>query len=374
MPRWVRVRASHWREYRRRALAAGACVLFLFVAGCHPQQAPEEAPVGPLEKLSQYALFVGDPAAQEPAEGVIPYDLNTPLFSDYAQKYRFIKLPRGTRATYRRDDVFDFPVGTLIAKTFAYPFDERNPSLGRRLIETRILKHDSDGWVALPYVWNEAQTEATLDVAASPVDVSWTGSDGRKRTNSYIIPNTNQCKGCHLAGERLIPIGPKARHLNRDFAYREGSENQLGHWSRLGALEGAPPQAEVPRLPVWDDPTSGTLDARARAWLEINCAHCHNPDGPARNSGLDLLASQRNPASFGIYKSPVAAGRGSGGLEFDIVPGKPDQSILAFRIASADAGVMMPELGKRLVHAEGVALVREWIKTLPDPRAGRGRG
>ncbi len=130
---------------------------------------------------------------------------------------------------------------------------------------------------------------------------------------------------------------------------------------------GAPTPAEAPRLAVWDDPASGTLDARARAWLEINCAHCHNPDGPARNSVLDLLASQRNPTSFGIMKTPVAAGLGSGGRSYDIVPGQPDQSIMAYRIASTHPGVMMPELGKRLVHEEGVALIREWIAAMPVP-------
>ena len=128
-----------------------------------------------------------------------------------------------------------------------------------------------------------------------------------------------------------------------------------------------PSPAEAPRLAVWDDPKSGTLDARARAWLEINCAHCHNPQGPARNSGLDLLASQQKPTSFGIGKPPVAAGIGSGGLAFDIVPGQPDKSILVYRIASTHPGIMMPELGKRLVHDEGVALIREWIAAMPAP-------
>ena len=116
----------------------------------------------------------------------------------------------------------------------------RDPSKGRRLIETRILKHDFDGWVGLPYVWNASQTEATLDVAGDTVDVSWIHTDGRTRTNNYIIPNVNQCKGCHKSGEVMTPIGPKARHLNRDFAYRDGTENQLAHWSRLGAMAGAP--------------------------------------------------------------------------------------------------------------------------------------
>ncbi len=358
------------------AFAAWVCVLQAVTSGCGSRSAPETAPTPvpvaessrPFEKLSQYGLFAGEPAAQVPADGVIPYDLNSALFSDYAEKFRFIKLPAGRTASYRDVDTFEFPVGTVIAKTFAYPRNARDPSQGRRLIETRILKREPDGWVGLPYVWNAAQTEATLDVAGDTVDVSWIHSDGRPRTNNYIIPNSNQCKGCHKSGEVMTPIGPKARHLNRDFAYREGRENQLAHWGRLGVLTGAPSPNEAPRLAAWDDPKSGTLDARARAWLEINCAHCHNPDGPARNSGLDLLASQRNPTAFGVYKVPVAAGLGSGGRQYDIVPGQPDQSIVAYRIASTHPGVMMPELGKRLVHEEGVALVRQWIAAMADSK------
>jgi uncharacterized repeat protein (TIGR03806 family) len=345
--------------------------LLLAVPGCGTHEAPQKAPVErkdpaqPFERLSQYALFVGEPAGQQPARGVVPYDLNSALFSDYAEKYRFVKLPAGTRAIYRETDVFEFPVGTIIAKTFAFPRDARAPSQGRRLIETRILKHDQNGWVGLPYVWNDAQTEATLDVAGDTVDVSWIHTDGRTRTDNYIIPNANQCKGCHTTGDTMRPIGPKARHLNRDFAYKERTENQLAHWSRLGVLQAAPSPEAAPRLAAWDDARTGTLDARARAWLEINCAHCHNPEGPARNSGLDLLASVKDPTAFGIYKPPVAAGIGSGGLEYDIVPGQPDRSIMVYRIASTHPGVMMPELGKRLVHEEGVALVREWIAAMP---------
>jgi uncharacterized repeat protein (TIGR03806 family) len=356
---------------RPSTFAAWAVLLSLAMSGCGSRSVPAPvappAPAQPFEKLSQYALFIGEPAGQIPAEGVIPYDLNSPLFSDYAEKSRFVKLPMGTHATYREVDAFEFPIGTVIAKTFAYPRDARDPSKGRRLIETRILEREPDGWVGRPYIWNEAQTEATLDVAGDTVDVSWIHTDGRTRTNNYIIPNSNQCKGCHKAGEMMVPIGPKARHLNRDFAYREGTENQLAHWTRLGVLAGAPSPSEAPRLAVWDDPKSGTLDARTRAWLEINCAHCHNPEGPARNSGLDLLTSQHNPTSFGVYKVPIAAGIGSGGRAYDIVPGQPDQSIIAYRIASTHPGVMMPELGKRLVHEEGVALVREWIAAMPVP-------
>src|ERR1700728_112657 len=143
---------------------------------------------------------------------------------------------------------------------------------------------------------------------------------------------------------------------------------QVGRGHDADRPAGAPSPSGAPRLAAWDDPKSGTLDARARAWLEINCAHCHNPGGPARNSGLDLLASQHNPTAFGIYKVPVAAGPGSGGRQYDIVPGRPDQSIVAYRIASTHPRVMMPELGKRMVHEEGVALVRQWIAEMPGSK------
>jgi uncharacterized repeat protein (TIGR03806 family) len=350
-------------------LASAGCTTRTAPVPAVAAPAPVAAVTGPFERLSQYALFSGNPREQVPAPGVIPYDLNSALFSDYAEKFRFVKLPEGTQATYHADQVFEFPVGTVIAKTFAYPADARDPSQGRRLIETRILKHEADGWVGLPYVWNKDQTEAALDVAGDTVDVSWIHTDGRARTVNYIIPNANQCKGCHKAGETMLPIGPKARHLNRDFAYRERTENQLAHWAKERALAGAPDPSLAPRLAVWSDPKSGSLDERARAWLEINCAHCHSPQGPARTSGLDLLASQRNPTAFGINKPPVAAGIGSGGLAYDIVPGEPDRSILTYRIASTHPGVMMPELGKRLVHEEGVALVREWIAAMRGPSA-----
>ncbi len=350
-----------------RALAVWAGAFLLVVPGCNQRGTPVVDVAQPFQKLSQYQLFVGDGSAQRPAAGVIPYDLNSALFSDYAEKFRFVKLPSGTHAVYRSDDVFELPVGTLIAKTFAYPRNARDPAKGRRLIETRILKHEPGGWIGLPYIWNDAQTEATLDVAGDTVDVSWIHTDGKPRSNNYIIPNANQCKGCHKAGETMTPIGLKARHLNRDFAYPEGAENQLTHWSRLGLLGNAPEPSGAPRLAVWDDPKSGSLDARARAWLEINCAHCHNPAGPARNSGLDLLASQTSPTAIGIQKPPVAAGIGSGGFAYDIVPGQPDQSILVYRIDSTHPGVMMPELGKRLVHEEGVALVRQWIAAMGEP-------
>ena len=125
-----------------------------------------------------------------------------------------------------------------------------------------------------------------------------------------------------------------------------------------------PPLSGVQRLPVWDDPKLYSVSDRARAWLDVQCAHCHNPEGPARTSALALRFAQTDPTQFGVCKPPVAAGRGAGDKLFDIVPGKPDDSILVFRIESTDPGIRMPELPIKLVHREGAALVREWIASL----------
>jgi uncharacterized repeat protein (TIGR03806 family) len=365
------------RLSRRAAPAAALIALAAIGCGGGSPAGPDfefaslaEAP----QNLSVYALFEGEPREQRPAPGVVPYDLRTALFSDYASKFRFIKLPAGQKAIYSPDDTIDFPVGTIIAKTFAYPVDLRQPDGPVDLLETRILLHQKAGWIGLPYVWNEDESEATLRLAGTMLAASWTDAAGARVDHQYLVPNANQCKGCHrVTGDTFEPIGPKARYLNRDFAYAGGTENQLAHWSRVGVLEGAPPPEDAPRVPVWDDPASGSLEDRARTYLEINCAHCHSTGGPARTTGLDLTWGAHEPVKLGVYKFPVAAGRGSGDRLYGIVPGKPDESILMYRMLSLDPGVMMPELGRRMVHTEGVELLREWIAAMPDvARGGRG--
>jgi uncharacterized repeat protein (TIGR03806 family) len=269
---------------------------------------------------------------------------------------RFIKLPEGQSANYNPDSVLQFPVGTAIVKTFHYPIDERNPKKGRRLMETRVLLHEAKGWVALPYIWNKEQTEAVLEVAGGSDEVAWTDASGKKQSFVYQVPNMNQCKGCHERSGEMTPIGPSVRQLN--------DGHQLQKWETAGLLKGLP-KDHIPALVNYSDATA-SLDDRVKAYLDINCAHCHNPTGPARSSGLYLTWDSKDRTAYGFLKPPVAAGRGSGNLSYDIVPGKPDQSILPYRMASRDPGVMMPELGRQLTHHEGVELVRSWISSLPQ--------
>lgn len=346
------------------------CLMFAVLACRQPEKQDvviaEEEPVATdssaLGKptLSTYGFFTGDLKNLQPAEGVWPYELNSALFTDYAFKQRFVSLPAGQRVGYNGTEVLDFPEGTVLIKNFYYPADFRQPEGERKILETRLLLLQNGEWKALPYIWNDEQTEAYLEVGGKTTTVSWLHLDGQTRQAKYSIPNANQCKGCHWRGDQVVPIGPLARQLNGRLPGH--AQTQLVEWQQRGVLE-LPAEAALPRLAAYDDARE-TTEARARAWLEINCAHCHRPDGPGKTSGLHLLASVTDRAKLGIGKAPVAAGKGSGGRLYSIVPGQPDQSILQYRIESTHPGIMMPELGRTLVHEEGVELVRRWISEM----------
>ena len=297
-----------------------------------------------------------------PAFGVTRYTLNTPLFSDYAEKFRYVWLPPGTAATYTASGVVDFPIGTAIVKSFAYPADFRAPGTDVRIIETRLLVRRAAGWVPLSYVWNAAGTEAVLKRAGERVAVGFVDATGQRRAIDYAVPNINQCKQCHQQNDAVTPIGPTAANLNGGLD--GGAGNQLVEWAAAHRLTGLP--ADPPKLPRWDD-VAQPVEARARAYLDVNCGHCHSRAGFASNSGLYLQFGETDPAHRGILKRPVAAGRGSGGKQFAIAPGDPDASILLHRMQSTEPGVMMPQFGRTVVHEEGVALVRAYIAGIAPP-------
>lgn len=316
----------------------------------------------PAPTLQAYRLFEG-PGVGRPNRGVTAYALNTPLFSDYALKQRYLFLPPGAHATYAAAGVLDFPVGATLVKTFAYPADFRSPDRDVRLLETRLLIHKSTGWSALTYVWNPEQTRADLKRAGQRLPVEFVDADGSKRSLDYLVPNQNQCKECHSQEGVLSPIGPKARNLNGYLSQQRGGENQLVRWSRLGMLKGAPPLTAIGRTARWDD-AAEPLSARARAYLDANCGHCHSPAGLASNSGLYLNWEENNASALGLRRRPVAAGRGAGDLLYDIDPGRPETSILTYRMESVEPGVMMPQIGRSVVHREGVALVKRFIASM----------
>jgi len=323
-------------------LALSFALLMASIAGARTPASVNDVAVldGMARNLSEYRFFVL-PQTQAPARDVHPYALSTPLWSDGADKLRFIYLPQGTRLTADGEGLLQFPVGAAIIKTFAF-----GEGADRRLIETRVLLHRADGWTALPYRWNDEQTEATLALTGGRVELVTPAGEAI----SYAIPNKNQCKGCHAKDGAVIPIGPKARNLSASW---------LGDMAKAGWLDHVPDGADT--LPDWRAHATGAAAPLARAYLDVNCAHCHQPGGAASNSGLDLRWEQDGDHAVGIMKRPVAAGRGAGVHDFSILPGQPDRSILLYRMNSAEPGIAMPELGKSSIDKQGVAVVRRWI-------------
>lgn len=313
----------------------------------------------PYKRLSTYSFFSGEMSELTPVPQVIPYKPASSLFTDYALKSRFIFFPEGTKAVLTSNDL-DFPKGTILIKNFYYPEDFRKPEDAKRIIETRLFINSEKGWEAFPYIWNDSQTEAILKVVGGEIEVSFTDYEGKDQVINYIVPNKNQCKTCHNKNESLAPIGVKVQHLNNELEFSSGKANQLAHWAELGKLEGFKGEKAHPSMINYED-KSLPLDDRAMAYLDINCSHCHSAEGPASTSGLFLTYDQTDPRKLGVNKIPVAAGNGAGTFDFDIVPGKADESIITHRMNSTEVGIAMPELGRTTVHKEGVKLIKDWI-------------
>jgi uncharacterized repeat protein (TIGR03806 family) len=330
-----------------------AALPLLLAAAC----AGEEGGAAGPRTLAEWGLFADAPA-QAPAPDVVPYEVIAPLFSDYAAKHRFIRVPAGAQIGYRDDGIWDFPVGTVLVKTFAFPADLRDPASQQRLIETRLLVREDGRWRPYVYRWDDAQREATLHLSGARVAVEFVHGDGASRAITYRVPDRFQCENCHGGAEPSLPLGPKTAQLDRPPP--AGGESQIDRMAALGLFAPAPPPA-ASRKPFPDPFGAATLEARARAYLDANCAGCHRPDGQAGRSGLWLGVEETDPLRLGICKPPLAAGQGTGGRRYAVFPGRPDESIMIYRMESDEPGVKMPELPVVLPHVEGARLVRDWI-------------
>ena len=307
--------------------------------------------------LSEFGFFQ-DMQNQIPTEGVHPYSLVSPLFSDQTDKLRFVYVPEGQKLGYVKDKVFIFPVGSTLIKTFAYL--NMNGPLEQQLLETRLLINTNAGWKAISYVWNEEQTDAKRAIAGATIPTSFLNSQGELLAVRYRAPNQNQCKECHQVNKVMTPIGPKARNMNKDLNYQSGEMNQLLYWAALVWID---QKLDSSPISSYTD-VNASLDNLARAYLDINCGHCHIPGGSADTTGLYLNLIEENQEKLGIFKKPVAAGRASGNLKYSIVPGHSDDSIMLFRMKSLDPGIMMPESGRALADDAGIKLIKDWIDKL----------
>ena len=345
--------------------AVEAVVIEKAIEGLHPIKGNVETHDLGKGKLSEYGFFTGSLNQLTPANNnVIPYELNSPLFSDYADKKRFIVLPENTKIKYDAREVLDFPVGTTLVKNFYYQAANLEQTDSNIIMETRLLiKEEDNTWTALPYIWNDSQTDAYLSILGKKLKVA------RRDKNEiapfeYAVPDMNQCKSCHMKGNQPHPIGPSARQLNRDNIFGKTTHNQLDYLIEQGFLIGLENSTAAPKLASYSDVTSYSVNDRARAYLDINCAHCHRVDGSARNTALNLNYDEMDEIDFGVNKHPISAGQGSGNLKWNIVKGAPEKSILAYRMKHTDPNIMMPEMGKKLIDKEGVALIEQWIREM----------
>jgi uncharacterized repeat protein (TIGR03806 family) len=314
---------------------------------------------GPFQKLSEYQFFQGDLKELQPEFGVLPYDLNSPLFSDYAKKKRFIWMPNNTKATYVTDNVsLNFPSGTILIKNFYY--ENVLPDNETKIIETRLMIRKNEDWIFANYVWNDEQTEALFDLNGSTTDIEWQ-ENGEINTVKYRIPSGAKCLTCHKKQEIPEPIGPKPRNLNLVYAYSDGSENQLTQLVNVGYLENTLPST-IASLPNYND-INENLDLRVRAYLDVNCAHCHSEETHCsyRPMRFDFLSTE-DFTNIGVCVDPETnIGFNLGQI---VAPGDARKSVLHFRLNSTEPSIRMPLLGRSLVHKEGVQLIEDWINAL----------
>lgn len=313
----------------------------------------------PYQTLSEYNFYEGDASALEPVYGLVPYTLANTLFSDYSKKKRFIWMPSNVKATYDGDhSPLNFPVGTILIKNFYY--DNVLPSGDTRVIETRLMIRKDEGWIFANYVWNEGQTDATLDMSGSFTAFDWE-ENGETKSVNYRIPAGPECHTCHKSGEIPIPIGPKPRNLNLTYSFEDGVKNQLQKLIDMNYLEDNLP-SDIQTMVKWDD-TSQPLHERVRSYVDVNCAHCHMEEAHCAYRPIRFnYDSTDEDVNLGICVEPdTNLGQG---LTHIVSPSHFLRSVMYYRINSTDESVRMPLLGRTLVHEEGVQLVYDWIESL----------
>ncbi len=289
-------------------------------------------------QLSDYNVYKGAPGNLVPSDDFYLLELSSVLYTDHAYKQRLIKVPAGKKVTRLEDGSLEFPDGTMLVKTFFYYHDERDTSLGKRVIESRLLIKENGIWNIAPYLWNDSQSDATLVLEGFDTDVEWISANGTGLKTRYHVPNENECITCHQSNSALSPIGPTLRNLNRTVE-REGQFlNQINHLQAKSILR-AVDLSKVQSIP---DYTNGgaSLEERGRAYLDMNCAHCHNPDGWEESSRIDLdLRYETSLDQSGIH------------LEKD-------------KIIRVLGDGEMPFIGTTVIDHEGVQLVQEYLNSL----------
>lgn len=342
-----------------------------------------DAPKFP-RKLSETGLFAST-RDHTPAPGVIPYSVNSHLYSDNAVKHRFLALPGDSKIEY--DAVtypqpapgstpgWRFPDATVLIKTFSLETETGNPQSVRRL-ETRILHHirmpgkdneyGAQVWKGYTYLWNDEQTDATL-IDSGGLNRTYTIRDksapGGTRQQTWRFPSRAECTLCHTMSAKYV-LGINSLQMNKDHDYGTVIANQLETFDHLGLFTEPLPRhpATLPKLVDYRDP-SRSLDARARSYLHANCSHCHRKWGGG-NADFQLLATLpvKQTGTLGVKPNHGHFDLKNPRL---IVPGRPERSTIYHRMTLLGLG-RMPHVGSNVIDGDAVKLIREWIEQLPE--------
>ena len=336
-------------------------------------------------KLSETGLFAST-VDLTPAPGVVPYDVNSPLWSDGAAKQRYLAVPNDAKIKYAKEGAWGFPDGSVLVKTFSLDLDAGNPATRRRL-ETRILHIEQDHWRGYTYLWNDEQTDAVLledpRGANRTFDVKDAAAPGGTRKQTWHFPSPAECTLCHTMPAGFV-LGPETRQMNRPYAYPGSAggppvvDNQIRALEHVGLFDkpvlmahGQPADrtgdpaayAALPRLPDPKDTKLPVAD-RARSYLQANCSHCHRRMG----GGNALFELQYELPLEKTKTVDVKPQHGEHGLTDGrlVCPGEPDRSLVLHRMRQLDV-TRMPRVGSSVLDQFGVDLIRRWIAGLDKP-------
>ena len=320
--------------------------------------------------LSQTGVFADLPAFQ-PAPGLIPYTVNSPLWSDGGGKSRWVALAADAVVGFSPAGRWSFPAGTVFVKHFSLPVDDTNPRVLRRL-ETRLLVRDSSGAVyGASYKWRADNSEADLVNAGFTEEVAIKTAAGA-RVQKWFYPGRQDCLTCHTPISGGV-LGVNARQLNGDLTYPEtgGTDNQLRVWSHLGLFDKPLDEkglALIPRLVAVTN-TAAPLNTRVRSYLDANCSHCHQPGGV----GAFFDARFETPlARQNLINGPVQNPLGLAGAKV-VVPGDTNKSILFHRVGLV-GDHQMPPIAKNVVDDRAVAVIAKWISAMHPVTATLPKG
>jgi uncharacterized repeat protein (TIGR03806 family) len=336
----------------------GGCIYKLQRGGPPP-------PGHPIPKLLSQTGAFADLAGLQPANFLIPYSVNSPLWSDGAVKSRWMALPSNSKINFSARGEWNFPAGTVFVKNFSLPVDDTNPKILRRL-ETRLLVRDTNGYVyGASYKWRADNRDADLVTASTTEDIQIKTATG-SRTQRWFFPGRQDCLTCHTPAAGGV-LGVKTRQLNGDFKYADGvADNQIRAWNHAGLFNATLDEKEIPQFAklVSITNTAAPLEIRVRSYLDANCAQCHRPGGAQAffDTRFDTPLEKQN-----LINGPDQNSLGISGAKI-IVPGDISKSV-AFQRISITGNLQMPPLARNTVDTKAVAVVAGWINSLPRTAA-----